>query len=91
MFYLNLQVCLYYIVAPCSYLRNYSDLDLFTFLCIYSNVFYMGGYPFGHKLAQLGELLVTPPSKLRLILGVLQYGIRAYGLADHSCKSEHGM
>jgi hypothetical protein len=32
---LLLQVCLYYLVAPCYYLMNYSNLDLFTFLCTY--------------------------------------------------------
>ena len=34
---LLLQVCLYCLVAPHSYLMNYSNLDLFTFLCTYSN------------------------------------------------------
>jgi hypothetical protein len=42
-------------------LMNYSDSDLFTFLCIYSDIFYKGDYPLGHKLAQLGELPMTPP------------------------------
>jgi hypothetical protein len=33
-----LQVCQYYcLVAPCSYLMNYSNSDLFTFHCIYSD------------------------------------------------------
>jgi hypothetical protein len=40
MFYLQVQVCLYYLVAPRSYLRDCSKyLDLFTVLCIYSNSF----------------------------------------------------
>jgi hypothetical protein len=30
--------------------------------------FYNGDYPLGHKLAQLGELPVTPPDQPRLIL-----------------------
>jgi hypothetical protein len=55
---------------------DYGSSDLFTFLCIYSNVFYKGTYPFGHKLAQLGELPMTPPDEPRLILGALQWVLR---------------
>jgi hypothetical protein len=40
---------------------NFSDSDLFTFPYIYSDIFYKGDFPFGHKLAQLGKLLVTLP------------------------------
>jgi hypothetical protein len=39
---------------------DYSSSDLFTFPCIYFDVTYKGDYPFGHKLAQLGDLPVTP-------------------------------
>jgi hypothetical protein len=39
-----------------------SSSDSFTFLCIYFDVFfYKGDYLVGHKLAQLGELLMTLP------------------------------
>jgi hypothetical protein len=34
---LLLQVCLYCLVASCSYLMNYSNSNLFTFLCTYAD------------------------------------------------------
>jgi hypothetical protein len=67
-------------------IKIYSPSFAFTLM-----FFYKGDYPFGHKLAQLGELPVTPLDWPRLILGVLQYGIRTYGLAYCSCKFEHRM